>query len=131
MGFKDGWPARLVAIGTTVYSVTMTVAPKLLAKPMGLTTPAGTVPATTASLIRSIGTRDVALAVALLVAPTGYPMKVLTAARVISDGADAVWLGQVVNEPSMRKKISGVALGWAALEALVGFTRLGQRKSLR
>ncbi len=130
MNLKEAWAPRAVAVGTITYSLAMTVMPKLLAKPMGLTTAAGTVSGETASLIRSIGTRDVALAAALLAAPAGYPMRVLTIARMVSDAADALWLGQATKKKSTRRKISGVALGWAALEAAVGLSSLGRGRVL-
>jgi hypothetical protein len=115
--WQDGWPARAVAVLTTAYSVAITIRPEILAKPCRLTNPDGSVPAEVAELTRSIGTRDAAMAAALVVAPAGYPMNVLTAARVLSDGADAAWFARVV-PPGQRAKIAGVAAGWAALELL-------------
>ena len=47
-------------------------------------------------------------------------MNVLTAARVLSDGADAAWFARVV-PPGQRAKVAGVAAGWAALELLAAF----------
>ena len=115
--WQDGWPSRAVAVATTAYSVAITIRPEILAKPCRLTNPDGSVPPAVAELTRSIGTRDAAMAAALAVAPAGYPMNVLTAARVLSDGADAAWFARVV--PSgQRAKVAGVAAGWAALELL-------------
>ncbi|MGN6252248.1 MAG: hypothetical protein ACTHNS_10585 [Marmoricola sp.] len=112
------WPVRIVAGLTTAYSTALVAAPRLLAKPAGLAGPGGSVPPGTAALIRSIGVRDAALAAALALAPAGRPMALLTGARVVSDAADAVWFAGVVPK-SQRTKISGAALGWAALETLV------------
>ena len=117
--WRDGWPVRAVAIATTAYSVAITIRPEILARPCRLTNDDGTVPAAVAELTRSIGTRDAALAAALAVAPPGYPMNVLTAARVLADGADAAWFGRVV-PPGQRAKVAGVAAGWAALELVAG-----------
>ena len=116
--WQDGWPARTVAVLTTAYSVAITIRPEILAKPCRLADPDGSVPPAVAELTRSIGTRDAAMAAALAVAPAGYPMNVLTAARVLSDGADAAWFARVV-PAGQRAKIAGVAAGWAALELLV------------
>jgi hypothetical protein len=44
-------------------------------------------------------------------------MTVLTAARVVSDGADAVWFSRLAPR-SQRGRIAGVAAGWAVLELL-------------
>jgi hypothetical protein len=117
MALRDGWQVRVVAGLTTAYSVAITVSPKLLAKPCGLTAPGGSVPTDIASLTRSIGTRDASLALALLVAPTGRSMRVLTAARVVSDAADAAWFGRMVTRDRVAK-IAGAAGGWAVLELL-------------
>ncbi|SHF80151.1 hypothetical protein SAMN05443575_0933 [Jatrophihabitans endophyticus] len=115
---RDAWPVRAVAALTTAYGVAITVAPKLLAKPCGLTRVDGSVPTDVAQLTRSIGTRDAALALALAVSPTGSPMQLLTAARVVSDAADAAYFARVV-PASQRTKVAGVAAGWAALELAV------------
>jgi hypothetical protein len=120
MNLRANWPARAVALATIGYGTAMTIAPKVLAKPCGLTGPDGSVPEEVAGLIRSIGVRDVALAVALALAPAGYPLRLLTAARMVSDGADAIWFSRLVSDAPMKLKVAGVAGGWALLEALTG-----------
>lgn len=117
MDFKDGWPVRAVALATVGYSVAISVSPKLLAKPCRLLDATGGVPTSVAELTRSIGVRDAALAAALVVSPTGRPMAVLTAARVVSDGADAVWFARLA-PGKQRIKVAGAAGGWAVLELL-------------
>ena len=126
--WREGWPARAVAVATVAYSMAITVRPEVLAKPCRLTNPDGSVPPEVAGLTRSIGTRDAAMAAALAIAPPGYPMTVLTAARVLSDGADAAWFARMV-PPAQRAKIAGVAAGWAALELLAALAggRPGRR----
>jgi hypothetical protein len=126
--WQDGWPVRAVAVLTTAYSVAITIRPEILAKPCRLTNADGTVPAEVAELTRSIGTRDAAMAAALAIAPPGYPMNVLTAARVLSDGADAAWFARVV-PAGQRAKVAGVAAGWAALEFLAAVA--GNRPATR
>jgi hypothetical protein len=126
--WQDGWPVRAVALLTTAYSVAITIRPEILARPCRLTNADGTVPAEVAELTRSIGTRDAAMAAALAVAPAGYPMHVLTAARVLSDGADAAWFARVV-PAGQRAKVAGVAAGWAALELLAAVA--GHRPAIR
>lgn len=126
MVWREGWPVRVVAAMTTGYSVAICVSPRLLAKPCGLLGPDGDVPAGVAGLTRSIGTRDATLAVALMVAPAGPVMRLLTAARVLSDGLDAMWFGRFV-PPGQRVKVAGAAAGWAALEAAAGALASGSR----
>jgi len=65
--WRTGWPVRAVALLTTVYSVAIVVAPKVLAKPCGLLDAAGAVPPPVAELTRSTGVRDAALALSLAV----------------------------------------------------------------
>lgn len=125
MRWNISWPARAVAALTVSYSAALVIEPAVLAKPCGLTDAGGRVPPATAQLIRSIGLRDAALAAAWGLVPAGYPMTVLTAARVLSDGADAVWFGKIAPR-RQRAKIVAAAAGWAALEAAVG--ALARRK---
>jgi hypothetical protein len=120
MDLRASWPVRAVAVATVAYSTAITIAPRLLAGPCGLTSADGSVPPAVAELTRSIGVRDAALAAALALAPAGYPVQLLTAARVVADSADAVWLSRLVDDRTAKAKIAGVALGWALLEALVG-----------
>lgn len=118
MNWKDGWPVRVVAGLTAAYSVAITVSPRLLAKPCRLMDSGDSVPEPIAGLTRSMGTRDAVIALALATAPVGYPMSVLTAARVASDGADAIWFARMVPR-EQRVKVVGVASGWAGLQLLV------------
>jgi hypothetical protein len=117
---RANWPVRVVALATVAYSTAITIAPRLLARPCGLVSADGSVPPAVAELTRSIGVRDAALAGALALAPAGFPVRMLTAARVISDSADAVWLSRLVDDRGAKAKIAGVALGWALLEAVTG-----------
>jgi hypothetical protein len=119
--WKDAWPARTVALATVAYGVAITVAPKVLAAPTGLLRADGGVSTAVAALTRSIGTRDAAVAAALALAPAGYPIRLLTAARVVSDLSDAVWLTRSGTDRATNLKIIGVAAGWAALEAVAGW----------
>ena len=120
MNLKAGWPARAVAVATVGYSVAITIAPQVLARPCGLTRADGSVPDDIAGLIRSIGVRDAVLAAALALAPAGYPLRLLTVARVVAAGADTVWFSGLVSDRATKLKIGGVAAGWAALEGLAG-----------
>lgn len=124
MNLRLSWPARAVAVATAGYSIAIAVSPRLLARPCGLARADGSVPPDVAALIRSVGVRDAALAAALALAPAGFPVRLLTAARVISDGSDAIWLGRVAPDRATTLKVACVAGGWAVLEALTGLTGL-------
>ncbi len=118
MDLRASWPARVVAAATVAYSAAIIVKPALLARPCGLTGADGSVPPGIAAMTRSIGARDAAVSAALIVAPAGYPLRLLTAARVISDCADAVSLSGLVSDRAAKRKVAGIALGWALIEIL-------------
>lgn len=111
-------PVRIAAALTVAYSVAITVAPKLLAAPCRMLDSAGEVPLPIKTLVRSTGVRDAALAAALFVSYPGPAARTLTAARVVSDAADAVWFGSLAIPADARAKVAGAAAGWATIEAL-------------
>ncbi|MEU0530785.1 hypothetical protein [Amycolatopsis tolypomycina] len=106
---------RVLGAVTAAYSATIIVAPRVLAKPCGLTTPAGGVTADVRTLIAGIGARDAAIGLAMVFAPEGRPLRVALAARVASDAADAVVFGTGLPDRSARAKVAAFAAGWAAL----------------
>jgi hypothetical protein len=110
-------PVRVVAALTVAYSVAITVSPRLLARPCQILDDQGEVPARVKALVRSIGTRDAALAAALVVCAPGRGSAVLSAARVVSDAADAVWFASLPIPAGAKAKVAGAAAGWAGLEA--------------
>ncbi|MFI9450116.1 hypothetical protein [Amycolatopsis sp. NPDC052450] len=108
---------------TAAYSAALIVAPKVLAKPSGLTTPAGEVTAPVRTLIAAIGARDTAIGLAMMFAPEGRPLRVALSARVAADAADAVIFGVSLPDKAARAKVAGFATGWAVLCALSGVRR--------
>ncbi|MTD14925.1 hypothetical protein GIS00_13345 [Nakamurella sp. YIM 132087] len=127
MDLKPGWPARAVAAVTVAYGIAIAVAPKVLARPAGLVSEDRTVPPAVANLIRSIGVRDAALSTALALAPAGFAMRSMTWARVAIDGADAFLFSRLAADRSAVLKVSGVAGGWALVQALVGLRGVAAR----
>lgn len=106
---------RVLGAVTAAYSVTIIAAPRVLAKPCGLTTPAGEVTAAVRTLTAGIGARDAAIGLAMVFAPAGKPLRVALAARVASDAADAVVFGTNLPDRSARRKVAAFATTWAAL----------------
>ncbi|MDQ7810913.1 hypothetical protein Q5425_44930 [Amycolatopsis sp. A133] len=106
---------RVLGAATAAYSATIIAAPKVLAKPCGLTTPAGEVTRDVRTLIGGIGARDAAIGLAMMFAPPGRPLHVALAARVASDTADALVFGTGLPDRSARKKVAVFAAAWAAL----------------
>lgn len=119
---------RIVAAATLTYSSAITVRPRLLARPAGLLGAGGEMPVGTEALIRSIGTRDAALA-ALLLSGRGHRSVTLTAAKAVSDAADTVWFSLLPVPASSRAKVAGVAAAWSLLELFAW--RLDRERMLR
>lgn len=109
---------RLLGAATAAYSGTIIAAPKVLAKPCGLTTPTGDVSRPVRTLIGAIGARDAAIGAAMVFAPPGPALRTAVAARVASDTADALVFGLTLPDPVARRKVVAFALFWAGLCAV-------------
>ncbi|WP_410590405.1 hypothetical protein [Amycolatopsis sp. lyj-23] len=114
---------RVLGAATAAYSATIIAAPRVLAKPCGLTDATGGVSASVRTLIAGIGARDAAIGLAMLFAPAGKPLQVALAARVASDAADALVFGTGLPDRSARPKVAAFALTWAALCAASSLAR--------
>ena len=114
---------RVLGAVTAAYSATIIAAPKVLARPCGLTTPAGEVVPAVRTLIAAIGARDTAIGLAMVFAPEGRALRVALSARVAADAADALIFGLALPDRSARKKVAGFAAGWAALCAASALRR--------
>lgn len=91
-----------------------------LAKPESLVCAAGLEPRgrpisrSGRTLGRSIGVRDMLSGAAMVLAPTGVPLRTAIAARVACDASDVVGFGLSV-PPQSRAKVVAVAAGWGIL----------------
>ncbi|MGW8744502.1 hypothetical protein [Streptomyces sp. NPDC055794] len=109
--------ARLVrALGaaTAVYSAAIMIRPVWLARPCALVDANGDVPASTATLIRALGARDVMIGTAMTVARDARASQTVSMCRVAADLSDAVIFGAVLSG-QQRAKVAGFAAGWGAL----------------
>ncbi|MEV6643819.1 hypothetical protein [Amycolatopsis sp. NPDC051371] len=114
---------RVLGAATAAYSATIIAAPKVLAKPCGLTTPTGDVTAGVRTLVGGIGARDAVIGLAMMFAPPGRPLRLALAARVASDAADALIFGTTLPDRSARTKVAAFAATWAALCAASALVR--------
>ncbi|WP_290055532.1 hypothetical protein [Amycolatopsis solani] len=114
---------RVLGALTAAYSATIIAAPRVLAKPCGLTTPTGGVSSGVRTLIGGIGARDAAIGLAMVFAPAGRPLQVALAARVASDAADALVFGTTLPDRTARKKVAAFAVAWASLCAVSAAVR--------
>lgn len=113
-----GRPARVLGVLTVAYSVAALVAPKILAKPSGLTGPLGGVSTPVSLLIRALAARDIALGARMVFAAPGAELKNATLARAAADASDTVLFGIMLPTTSAKLKVAGFAAGWAAACAI-------------
>lgn len=109
----DPRPARVLGGITMLYSAAILIAPKILAKPCGMTTSTGEVPSWVPLLIRAIGVRDTVSGLAMLLTRPGRGLQTACLARAAADAGDAVLFGTVLTTPAARLKIGGFAAIWA------------------
>ncbi|RSD20868.1 hypothetical protein [Amycolatopsis eburnea] len=114
---------RVLGALTAAYSATIIAAPRVLAKPCGLTTASGEVSPGVRTLVGGIGARDAAIGLAMVFAPPGRALQVALAARVASDAADALVFGTTLPDRTARKKVAAFAVAWAALCAVSAAVR--------
>ncbi|WP_345961704.1 hypothetical protein ABDE16_04285 [Streptomyces sp. BRB040] len=117
---------RVLGAATAAYSVAITVRPAWLARPCGLTAEDGTVPASTATLIRAVGARDTAIGLVMCLGRGPRVLQTASACRVAADLSDAVLFGRALTG-RQRTEVAGFAAGWGTLCAVaaVGLRRPG------
>jgi hypothetical protein len=111
---------RVLGAITAGYSIVIIARPEVLARPCGLTQPDGAAAADVRTLVGGIGVRDVAIGMAMVLAPRGPALRAAVAARVFSDAADAVVFGSRLPDSGRRSRIATFALFCAAVCALSG-----------
>lgn len=114
---------RVLGAVTAAYSAALIVSPRILAKPTGLTSTGGGVPAPVRTLIAAIGARDTAIGAAMMFARPGTPLRTAVLTRVATDLADAAVFGTTLPDRSARLKVAGFAVCWAALCGVAGLRR--------
>jgi hypothetical protein len=119
------WIPRLIGAATAAYSVAVLVKPTVLTGPCKLTDAVGRTPKSATALARSVGARDLASGLAVALAPTNRAMQLALATRILADIGDAVVLGRHAPDADTKKKVIGVAAGWAVLTALSALTVRG------
>ncbi|QTA36703.1 hypothetical protein JHY03_69180 (plasmid) [Streptomyces sp. CA-256286] len=109
---------RVLGAATAAYSVAIMIRPVWLARPCGLTQADGTVPGSTALVIRAVGARDAALGTAMLLAPDPRSLRVVTLCRAAADLSDAALFGAALTGRARRLKVAGFAAVWGTLCAV-------------
>ncbi|MEU7478227.1 hypothetical protein AB0A63_19740 [Lentzea sp. NPDC042327] len=114
---------RVLGAVTAAYSAALIVSPRILAKPTGLTTRGDDVPGPVRTLVAAIGARDTAIGLAMVLAPTGRPLRTAVATRVAADLSDAAVFGLTLPDPAARRKVAVFAVTWAVLCGVFGLRR--------
>ncbi|MFF7551551.1 hypothetical protein ACFZA9_01470 [Streptomyces olivaceus] len=117
---------RTLGAVTAAYSAAIIVRPVVLARPCGMTDEDGTVPPATATLIRAVGARDVAVGGVMALARSPRTLRAAAVCRVAADLSDAVVFGAALTG-RQRAKVAGFAAGWGALSAAAAAGTRGLR----
>ena len=106
--------SRVLGVATIATGVLEFAKPDIWAQPTGIVGPS---PAMT-TWHQTLGARDVLSGLAMTLAPAGPALRAATLFRIASDATDAVAFG--INAPTaqLKAKAAGIALGYAALNAL-------------
>ena len=106
--------SRVLGLATIATGALEFVKPDLWAKPTGIVGPSPAM----RTWHQTLGARDVISGLAMAFAPAGPALRAATLFRIVSDTTDALAFG--INAPGARlkTKAAGVALGYAAVNAL-------------
>lgn len=118
------WLPRLLGAATAAYGAAIIVKPSLLLKPTGLSQedqPSSAL----ATLVRTVGARDVASGLAMVAAPDARSLRVAIAVRCASDLGDASLLGYALRGKQEQAKTVAVAGLWGLLCAASALTTRG------
>jgi hypothetical protein len=107
--------SRLMSAATASYGVFALVRPRHLGA--ALTTDAGR-QANFDALALTYGVRDTALSLLGLLGRSERTVVTAMGLRILSDVTDAAVLGTWADNPSARRRLLGVTLGWGTLNAL-------------
>lgn len=109
---------RILGAATAAYGVAALVRPRILARPVGMVEPDGSLGPGIRVAAGLIGVRDVVAGGAMALAPAGPPLRAAIVARAVFDAGDALLFGTLSPTPDARRKAAAVAGGWSALCAL-------------
>lgn len=106
--------SRAMSAASAAYGVFASLKPRHLADNMGAR---GREVAKYDKLARAYGARDLSISAVGLLGPS-RAVPVAMGLRIASDLTDALVLGSAAPDSRVRRKILGVTLGWAALNAV-------------
>jgi hypothetical protein len=109
---------RILGAATAVYGLAVLVRPRILARPVAMVEPDGTLGPAIRVAAGLIGVRDIAVGGWMAIAPAGRPLRTAIIARALFDAGDAVLFGTLSPTAEARRRSAAVAGAWSALCAL-------------
>ena len=106
--------SRALGVATLATGVVEFAKPDVWARPTGL----GSASPAMRTWHHTLGARDVVSGVAMLAAPAGPALRAATLFRIVSDLSDALAFGINAPTATFKAKAAGIAVGYAALNAL-------------
>lgn len=116
---------RILGAATAAYGLAVLVRPRILARPVDMVEPDGSIGPAIRVAAGLIGIRDIAAGGWLAVAPEGPQLRTAIIARAVFDAGDAVLFGTLSPTARARRKSAAVAGAWSALCALSLLTTRG------
>ncbi len=118
---------RMLGAATAAYGLAALVRPRILARPVAMVEPDGSLGPAIRVAAGLIGVRDITVGAAMVLAPAGPPLRTAIVARALFDAGDAVLFGTLSPTPDARRRSAVVAGGWSALCALSLLAARGPR----
>jgi hypothetical protein len=117
---------RILGAATAAYGLAALIRPGILARPVAMVEPDGSLGPGIRVAVGLIGIRDIAARGWMAVAPESQ-LRTAIIARSVFDAGDAVLFGTLSPTPEARRKSAAVAGLWSALCELSLLTTRGQK----
>lgn len=117
---------RILGAATAAYGLAALVRPRILARPVGMAEPDGSLSPAIRVAAGLIGIRDIVAGGWLAVAPEGPQLRTAIVTRALFDAGDAVLFGTLSPTADGRRKSALLAGSWSVLCALSLLTTRGK-----
>jgi len=118
---------RILGAATAAYGLAVLARPRILAQPVAMVEPDGSLGPAVRVAAGLIGIRDIVAGGWMALAPAGPQLRTAIIVRAVFDAGDALLFGTLSPTPAARRKAAVVAGGWSALCLLSLRTTRGSR----
>jgi len=108
---------RVLGALTAIYGTAVIVRPSVLTRPLQLSGDVAALPRSVRLLTAAMGAGDLAIGLAMLIAPAGRPLTVAVSTRIAADVSDAVIFGAGLPTRTTKCKAVAAATAWGAASA--------------